>query len=168
METGLLVIRVIVGLTLAAHGAQKLSRAFGGHGIAAAGGLFEKLGFRPGRLFATLAGLGEAAGGLALALGVLVPFASAAIVATMLVAIVGVHLEKGFFAQNQGYEYPLILGAVAAGLAFTGPGRLSVDEALGVSLAGARWGLVALALGLVGALPPLAMRASSARRSATT
>jgi len=168
METGLLIIRVVVGLSLLAHGAQKLFGAFGGHGIAGTAGFFESLGMRPGKLFATLAGLGETGGGLGLALGLLTPFSAAAIIATMLVAIVKVHLEKGFFVQNGGYEYPLVLGAVAAGLAFTGPGNFSLDAIAGLPLAGTKWGLIALALGVLGALPPLAARPANSSRPVTT
>jgi len=146
----------------------KLFGAFGGHGIAGTAGFFESLGMRPGKLFATLAGLGETGGGLGLALGLLTPFAAAAIIATMLVAIVKVHLEKGFFVQNGGYEYPLVLGAVAAGLAFTGPGNFSLDAIAGLSFAGTKWGLIALALGVLGALPPLAMRPANSSRPVTT
>lgn len=163
METGLLIIRLALGLTLAAHGAQKLFGMFGGYGIAGTGAFFESIGFRPGKLLATMAGLGETVGGLALALGLLTPFASALIVATMLVAIWSVHLEKGFFVMGGGYEYNLLIMASAIALAFTGPGRISLDETLGLSLAGAKWGLTAAALGLIGALPPLLTRAASSR-----
>ena len=166
METGLLLIRAVVGLTLAAHGAQKLFGAFGGHGLAGTAGFFESIGFRPGKLLAALAGLGEAGGGALLALGLLTPLAAALIVSTMVVAVVGVHLDKGFFAQGGGYEYPLILGAVAAALAFTGAGTLSLDALFGLPLAGVRWGLAAIGLGVIGALPPLAAR-SVAQRATT-
>jgi len=81
MDTGLLIIRVVIGLSLAAHGAQKLFGAFGGHGIAGTGGFFESLGMRPGKVLATLAGLAEFVGGLGLVIGLLIPFAAAAIVA---------------------------------------------------------------------------------------
>jgi putative oxidoreductase len=165
MEIGLLIMRIIVGVPLAAHGAQKLFGMFGGHGFGQTSGMFESMGFRPGKLLAALAGLGEIGGGLALALGLLTPLAAAVIVATMVVAVWGVHLKKGFFAQNGGYEYPLILGAVAAAIAFTGPGSLSVDAVAGWSLAGAKWGLIAVALGIAGALPPLWRRAQSWRRN---
>jgi putative oxidoreductase len=168
METGLLIIRVVVGLTLVAHGAQKLFGAFGGYGIAGTGGFFESIGMRPGKLFATLAGLGETGGGLGLALGLFTPFAAAAIIATMIVAILKVHLQKGFFAQNGGYEYPLVLGAVAAGLAFTGPGNFSLDAIAGLPFAGVKWGLIALGLGVLGALPPLVVRPAPSSRPATT
>jgi len=166
METGLLILRAVIGLTLAAHGAQKLFGAFGGHGLAGTAGFFESIGFRPGKLLAALAGLGETGGGLLLALGLLTPLAAGIIVATMLVAIVGVHLDKGFFGQTGGYEYPLVLGAAAAALAFTGPGSLSLDALFGLPLAGVRWGLAALAIGVAGAVPPLAAR-SVAQRATT-
>ena len=168
METGLLIIRVVVGLSLFAHGAQKLFGAFGGPGIAGTGGFFESLGLRPGKLFATLAGLAETGGGLGLALGLLTPFSAAGILATMLVAIVKVHIEKGFFVQNGGYEYPLVLAAVAAGLAFAGPGSISLDALAGLPFAGVKWGLIALGLGVLGALPALAARPAESSRRATT
>jgi putative oxidoreductase len=168
MELGLLIIRLAVGLTLAAHGAQKLFGIFGGHGLAGTGAFFEAIGFRPGKPLATLAGIGEVTGGLALALGLFTPFGCALVIATMIVAVLGVHLEKGFFAQNGGYEFALVVGLVAAGIAFAGPGALSFDAVLGLSLVGVRWGLIAIALGLVGALPPLLTRAASSRRSGAT
>jgi putative oxidoreductase len=165
MEFGLFLLRVVVGLTLAAHGAQKLFGMFGGHGIAGTGQFFEALGFRPGRLMAAVAGLGEAGGGLAFAFGLLTPFASAVIIATMAVAIWSVHLEKGFFNQNGGYELPLLIATIALGIAFTGAGPLSLDAILGLPLVGGAWGFVALGLGLAGALPPLVARAAAVRHA---
>jgi putative oxidoreductase len=159
MEFGLFLIRMVVGLTLAAHGAQKLFGLFGGHGIAGTGQFFESIGFRPGRVLAAIAGLGELGGGLALALGLLTPFASAAIIATMAVAIWSVHIEKGFFNHAGGYEFPLMIAAIALGIAFTGAGPLSLDATLGFPLSGGEWGWLALGLGLAGALPPLIARA---------
>jgi putative oxidoreductase len=165
METGLLLVRLVFGLALAAHGAQKLFGSFGGHGLAGTGGLFASLGFRPGKAFAALAGLGELGGGLALALGLFTPLAAAVVVATMFVAAWSVHLEKGFFSQNGGYELAALYAAVAVGLAFTGPGGMSVDAVLGLFLSGTRWGLLALGLGVIGALPPLVLRRSLAARA---
>ena len=158
MEFGLLLIRVALGLTLAAHGAQKLFGVFGGHGITGTGGFFESLGFRPGKPMAVMAGLGEAGGGLAFALGLLTPFAAAAIIATMVVAIVSVHLQKGFFSSEGGYEFPLLIASAAAGVAFIGPGPLSLDAVFGLSLAGPEWGLLAIGLGVLGAALPLLRR----------
>ncbi len=121
MDLGILVLRLVVGLTLAAHGSQKLFGWFGGHGLAGTGSFLEQLGFRPGRVQAALSGLAEAGGGLLLAAGFATPLAAAAIVAVMLVAVVSVNLAKGFFVQNGGYEYPLVLAASAARGRVRGP-----------------------------------------------
>jgi len=158
MSIGLLILRLVVGLSLAAHGAQKLFGWFGGDGIAGTGQFLEQLGFRPGRLHAAQAGIAEAVGGLFLAVGFLTPAAAAALVAVMLVAAVSVHMKNGFFAQSGGYEYTLVLGGAALALAFTGPGALSLDRALGISWSGETWGLAALAAGLVGGAVPLLAR----------
>ena len=165
MSLGLLILRLVVGLGLAAHGAQKLFGWFGGYGLTGTGQFLEQLGFRPGRLHAAQAGLAEFLGGLFLAAGFLTPLATAAVVAVMLVATVSVHLKSGFFAQKGGYEYPLVLAGTAVALAFTGPGALSLDHALGVGWSGDGWGLAALAAGLVGGAVPLIAR-KTARTSA--
>lgn len=158
MEIGLLLLRVVVGLTLAAHGAQKLFGWFGGHGLDATGQGLEGLGFHPGRRQALMAGLVESGGGLLLALGLATPLASAAVVAVMLVAAVSAHVKQGFFIMGGGYEYNLVLGGAALAVAFTGPGVLSLDELAGWTLGGAPWGVAAAALGLIGGAVPLALR----------
>ncbi|HUK21385.1 MAG TPA: DoxX family protein [Gemmatimonadales bacterium] len=150
MNLGLLVLRLVVGLTLGAHGAQKLFGWFGGHGLAGTGGFLEQLGFVPGRRNALLAGIGEAAGGLLLALGFLTPAAAALVIVVMTVAAFAVHVQHGFFAHQQGYEYTLILAVAALSLAFTGAGAYSIDGLLGLHDAGPAWGVGALAVGLVG------------------
>src|SRR5438093_4811227 len=96
MSIGLLILRLVVGVTLAAHGAQKLFGWFGGYGIAGTGQFLEQLGFRPGRLHAAQAGIAELLGGLFLATGLLTPAAAAAVVAVMVVAAVSAHLKNGF------------------------------------------------------------------------
>jgi putative oxidoreductase len=158
MSVGLLILRLVVGLTLAAHGAQKLLGWFGGYGIAGTGQFLEQLGFRPGRFHAAQAGIVEVVGGLFLAVGLLTPAAAAAVVAVMLVAGVSVHLKGGFFLQGGGYEYTMVLGAAALALAFTGPGPISLDRALGISWSGETWGLGALAAGVIGGAVPLVTR----------
>jgi putative oxidoreductase len=163
MDNALLLIRLAFGLSLAAHGAQKLFGSFGGHGINGTAGFFEKLGFRPAKLLATMAGLGEVAGGLAFAAGLATPLAAGVMLATMLVAILGVHLANGFFAQNGGYELPLLYAMAALAVATAGAGHLSVDAYLGLSgLNGLPAALTTLGLGLAGALPPLLSRRSPA------
>lgn len=150
MSFGLLLIRFVVGLTLAGHGAQKLFGWFGGYGLAGTAAFFEKIGFRPAKFHAFTAGLVEVGAGLLLALGLFTPFAVAGAVAVMLVAILVVHAPKGFWGQNGGYEYPLVIAAVAIGLAFVGPGAISLDAALGLALEGWGWGIGAAAAGLAG------------------
>jgi len=152
MSIGILILRLVVGLTLASHGAQKLL------GLTQTGAAFEQLGFVPGRRKALFAGVAEVGGGLLLALGLLTPVAAAVVLSVMVVAGVSAHASKGFFAHNGGYEYTLILGIAALSFAFTGPGPLSVDAVLGVQDAGAGWGVAALVVGLVGAGVQLAQR----------
>jgi putative oxidoreductase len=168
MSIGLLILRLVVGLTLAAHGAQKLFGWFGGYGIAGTGQFLEQLGFRPGRLYAAQAGIAEVAGGLFLAAGFLTPAAAAAAVAVMFVAAVSAHIKNGFFAHNGGYEYTLVLGGAALALAFTGPGALSLDRALGISWSGELWGLAALAAGLIGGTAPLLARKTAQASTASS
>src|SRR5687767_14756728 len=158
MAIGLLVLRVVLGLTLAAHGMQKLAGWFGGYGLKGTGQFFEQLGFVPGKRSAFLAGLAETGGGLLLVLGLATPAAAAAFVATMLVAVVTVHGKNGFFATQGGYEYNLVLAVAALSLAFTGPGALSLDGLLGIEFAGAAGGVSALVAGTVGAAFQLAQR----------
>jgi putative oxidoreductase len=158
MEIGLLVIRLAIGLTLAAHGAQKLFGMFGGYGLAGTGGFMETLGFRPGKRHAALAGLSEFGGGMLFALGLLTPLAAAVIIGVMTVAAATAHRGKGFFVSGGGWEYNVILIAVAAAIACTGPGRISLDNALGIETTGVVWGAIALAVGWAGAALQLAIR----------
>jgi putative oxidoreductase len=159
MSYGVLFLRVIAGTTLFAHGAQKLFGWFGGHGPRGTAGFFGALGFRPPLAMALVAGSCEAAG-LLFALGVLTPFAALAMASVMVVAIGSVHWEKGFWAGNGGYEYNLLIWTVAVSVAAVGPGRFSVDHALGVvdNLSGLWWGVGVLAASLAGGLLVLATR----------
>jgi putative oxidoreductase len=129
-DLGLLLLRLGTGGVLAAHGAQKLFGWFGGHGLEGTGRFMESVGYTPGKASATAAGLAEAGGGTLLALGLATPAAGAAAAGAMAGAAT-VHMPNGFFAQEGGYEYAASLGLAAAGLAVTGPGRLSLDHALG-------------------------------------
>ena len=162
MDLGLLILRFVVGLTIAAHGAQKLSGWFGGYGFDGTGQFMETLGFRPGRRHAALAGLTEAGGGVLLALGLLTPLGAALVASVMLVATITVHLKNGFFAASGGYEYNLVLAAAAVSIAFSGPGALSLDALLGYSFAGTLWGIGAIVVAIAGALVQLAQRHPSA------
>jgi putative oxidoreductase len=129
-DLGLLTLRLGIGGTLVAHGTQKLFGWFGGAGLDKTAAGFDRIGFRPGKVNAIAAGLGEAGGGALLAAGVGTAGAGAAIAGTMIVAT-SMHAANGFFSSNGGFEFPAVLGASAAALALTGPGALSLDHALG-------------------------------------
>src|SRR5258708_6425024 len=103
MDIGLLLLRLSVGLTLGAHGAQKLFGWFGGPGLDGTAKGMEMLGFHPGRRHALMAGLTEVGGGLLLALGLLTPLAAAIVFAVMLVAAVSAHVKRGFFLASGGF-----------------------------------------------------------------
>ena len=125
-----LLLRVPVGIILAAHGAQKLFGAFGGYGLEATGQWMASIGLQPGHLMALLAGSAEFFGGLALIFGLLVRPAAVLSAFTMLVAIFTVHISHGLFVSNNGYEFALALFAATAPLAVSGGGRASVDRLL--------------------------------------
>ncbi len=150
MEVGLIALRLVVGLGFAAHGAQKLFGTFGGHGIKGTAGFFEQVGLRPGRVHAWAAGLAEFLGGASIALGLVTPFAAAALIAVMTAAALTVHLRNGFFVTENGFEYNLVLSTAVFTLAAVGAGQWSLDHALGLDLAGTGWALGALGAGLVG------------------
>ncbi|WP_219835549.1 DoxX family protein [Paenibacillus sp. R14(2021)] len=125
---GLLLIRLVVGLTLAAHGSQKLFGWFGGYGLKSTGSWMASIGLRPGIIIALLAGLAELTGGLLFALGLWMPVAAAIIVLTMIGSIASVHFRHGFWITKNGMEYNLILIAVAVGLALVGPGEYALGR----------------------------------------
>ncbi len=148
MDTGLLILRVVLGLLLVGHGSQKLFGLFGGHGPEGTGGFFHSIGFRPGRPMALLAGVSEVGAGVLFALGLLTPVAAAATVGTLFVAS-SVHWKNGLWGQNGGFELPLFYGVSAVVLAFTGPGAASLDNVIGLDhFNGPGWGVLAAALGL--------------------
>jgi putative oxidoreductase len=168
METGLLLLRLGLGLLMAAHGAQKLFGWFGGHGLAAVGGMFEALGFRPGRVFAALASATELGSGLLVALGLLGPIGPALMLSVMIVAAVSVHLPNGLFAMSNGIEVPLLYGLGAAALTLSGPGLYSLDSLFGLSsFFTPALSVGALAVGILGGVANLALRHKPAATLAT-
>jgi putative oxidoreductase len=167
VDIGLLLLRVMVGGTLAAHGAQKLFGWFGGSGLRGTAAGFEKNGYRPGLPMAFLGGLGEAGGGALLALGLLTPLAAAAGVGVMLNAIMSVHLPKGFWNTKGGFEFPSTVATVFAATGFSGPGRFSVDRALGWHTSW-QWGVGARAVGCLSGLTVLFIRARAIRLASST
>ena len=123
MDIGRLLVRLTIGGTFFVHGTQKLFGWFGGHGPRGTGGFFGQLGFPRPLALALLAGASEAAG-LLLAFGFLTPFACLAVATTMVVAAGAVHVKNGFFVTEGGFEFNLVLWAVAAAIAATGPGAI--------------------------------------------
>ncbi|MFC0449968.1 DoxX family protein [Rhodococcus jostii] len=121
---GLLLLRICLGMTMAAHGYGKLFR---GNGIAGTADWFDSIGMRPGRAHAWLTALTEVGAGLLLAIGLLTPFAAAAFVSLMIAAAWTVHRGHGFFVVADGWEYNLVLAVGALSVAVAGAGRLSVD-----------------------------------------
>ena len=136
MDAGILIARVMLGLAIGAHGAQKVFGWFGGHGLKGTGAFFESLGFRPGPVFALAAGLAESVGGFLTAAGLLGPVGPALIVLVMLVAMLAVHWPHGFFASSNGIELPLMYLTAALFAAFAGPGAYSLDRLLGLGTLG--------------------------------
>jgi putative oxidoreductase len=130
MAYGLLLLRVVAGLTIFAHGAQKLLGWFGGGGVRGTAGFFENVGYRPALPLAVLAGLAES-GGLLFAAGFLTPLAALGMTIVMFNAIAVIHWSKGFFNSNGGLEFPLQLAAIAIAITAIGPGRFSLDRAFG-------------------------------------
>ena len=158
MDAALLIARLILGLGLAAHGAQKLFGWFGGYGIKGTGGFMETLGFRPGALFAVAAGLGEVGGGLLTAAGFLGPLGPALVIVTMVVAIGAVHWTNGFFNQANGYELPLVYATGTFVLAFTGPGAYALDPLVGIGPASSTTTWIVVGAAVVVGLLNLAVR----------
>ncbi|MFI7530301.1 DoxX family protein [Nocardia salmonicida] len=155
-DLALLALRVITGLTMAAHG---LNKFFGGGRIAGTARWFDSIGMRPGRVHALLAATTETVAGLFFAAGLATAFAGAAFVAVMAVAAWTVHRESGFFVNANGWEYNLVLAAVGVFVATTGPGAWSLDNLLGMTDALRGWTGLAIALvgGLLAAVGQLAL-----------
>jgi putative oxidoreductase len=158
MDFGLMLLRVTVGLTMSAHGAQKLFGWFNGPGIEGTARGMEALGFHPGKRHATIAGLTEFGGGLMLALGLVTPLGAALVASVMLVAALSAHVKQGFFMTAGGYEYTLVLGVAAVTLAFVGPGAFSVDALVGLPVTGVVSGALAVFVALLGGTFQLAQR----------
>ena len=130
LAAGLLVLRLVIGLTVAAHGAQKLFGWWSGPGMAGWIGAMHRMRIRPAVPWAWMSALAEFLGGLGLAVGLLTPLPSLAIAGAMLVAIALVHWPRGFWSTKGGYEFNLSILAAIAAIALTGPGAYSLDAVL--------------------------------------
>ncbi len=129
MNLGLLLLRLVIGLGLAGHGAQKSFGWWSGSGWKGAVGMAQRSGFRPAPIFAALLVAGELLAGLGIAAGFLTPFAAVGAALTMAMAIRIAHWKWAFFAKGGGVENPLLYASAALSLVFTGPGGLSLDHA---------------------------------------
>jgi putative oxidoreductase len=148
MRLGIALLRVVIGALFMGHGLQKLAGWFGGYGLDATGGAFESMGLRPGKVHATAAGVAETAGGAMLVAGAATPMAAAMLTGVMTTAVEKVHLEKGVWATDGGYEYNLVLTAAMFAITAAGPGALAVDS----EHAGTGWAFAALAGGIAAGL----------------
>lgn len=134
LDAAVFLLRVVTGLTLVAHGTQKLFGWFGGAGIVRLQQGFARQGFKPAWLWVGLVIVGEVGGGLSLALGFLTPLGAAGIFGAMFMATLKTHRKNGFFVSKGGYEYTLLLVTVSITLGLIGPKGYSLDALLGIGL----------------------------------
>ncbi len=142
----LLLMRVVVGITMIAHG---INHWKGGGRIEGTARWFSGLGLRYGKLQAWMSVVTEIGAGVLLVIGLLTPLACAAVISVMLIAGILAHRPNGFFVFKDGYEYVLALSVVCLALATLGPGRISVDAAAGIAVTGWAGGGIALGVAVV-------------------
>ena len=148
-DLALALVRAVVGLVIAAHGAQKVLGVWGGPGLAGWTQGMTRMGMRPAAFWAWVSAFAELAGGIAFAFGFLLPLVGAALTIQMGVAIARAHWGKGFWNSKGGIEFPFTLGSIAAINGLAEPGAYSLDRALGLPAMGAGVFLAALVVGLV-------------------
>jgi putative oxidoreductase len=153
LDIARLLLRLVVGCTMVAHGYNHL---WGGGGLAGTTRWFSSVGLRPPKLHAVVSGAGELAAGAALAIGLLTSLAAAFVVGVMVIATVTVHRPNGFFIFKDGYEYVLMIGVVCAVIGLLGPGKVSVDWLIGVEVSGLVGLVIVVGLGVLGATVLLA------------
>lgn len=165
VDAGILVLRVVLGLTIAAHGAQKSLGWFGGRGIEGWTRAITNMRFRPAWFWARVSAWGELSAVL-VAIGLLTPVMVVPIVCAMLVAMINSHWAKGFWSTGGGYEFNLLIIAASVAVGLAGPGTLSLDALLGLPTSPIVF-ITAMALGLVGMGIGLATRAAKQPQPAT-
>lgn len=163
LDLALLILRVVVGVVVMAHGAQKLFGWFGGAGLKGFGSFLQMLNIWPARWWALVAALNEFIGGLLFLTGLLSPLGALLIIANMLVAIIKVHWAKGFFTTQGGYEFPLVLLANAFALGLSGPGAYALDAYWRTSLPQPEAFIVGLLLVIIGVFAVLLLGQRAAR-----
>jgi putative oxidoreductase len=151
VEYGILLLRVVIGALVAAHGCRRLFGVFGGRGRTGTVEYFSSLGYRAPQLAWLLAGLAELAGGVLLVLGLATPLASLLIAVVALNAIAVARWRSGLFVGRGGFELDIVLVTVVTAVAVTGPGRVSLDRLIGWDerISGIEWGAGMLALAIV-------------------
>lgn len=149
MQIALLILRLVAGLTMAAHGSQKLFGWFGGGGLRGTQAFFASQGFYPTWIWLALAIIGEFGGGLSLASGLLTPLGAAGVFGAMVMATFKTHWKNGFFSQKGGFEYSFLLMFISIFFGLFGPGKYSLDALLGYPLPQAPLFLVLAAAALV-------------------
>jgi len=162
-DLALALVRAVVGLVIAAHGAQKVLGVWGGPGLAGWTQGVTRMGMRAPVFWAWVSSFSELAGGIAFTFGFLLPVVAAALTIQMAVAIERAHWGKGFWNSKGGIEFPFTLGAVAAISGIADPGAYSLDRALGLPAMGAGVYVVVLVVGTIAYL--LSSRASGAERA---
>jgi putative oxidoreductase len=155
-DLGVLILRLVIGLTFAAHGAQKAFGWWGGSGFAGWQAVMERLRFRPAVLFAAISMAAELVGGLLLAVGLLTPLATMVIIGQFVIIIVKSHRPRGFWNRDNGYEFPLALAAGVVAIALIGPGAASIDSVVGLTVSDTLR-IVLIAVGLIGGFATLAV-----------
>jgi putative oxidoreductase len=159
MKLGRLIARLVIGGLFIGHGTQKWFGWFGGPGPDGTEGMMEKLEMRPAKANAHLVAGTETIGGAMIALGALTPVAASGLIAAMITAVRKVHFANGPWNANGGYEFNLVLIGALLAIVDGGPGKISVDSALGLDETGHGWALAALAGGALGST--LAIEAGS-------
>lgn len=132
MALAWLILRLVAGVILAAHGAQKLFGWFEGPGMSKWEQGMRAQRFRPALFWAGLNIVGELGGGLSLAFGFLTPLGAAGAFGAMFMAIVKSHWKNGFFNGKRGIEFPLAVLAIGVAIGLAGPGAISLDNLFGI------------------------------------
>jgi len=165
-DLGLLILRVVAGSVVLAHGLQKLGY-LGGYGFDGTAGFINTLGFRPSRPWTAAVVVAEVVGSALLILGLGGPIGPGIVAADLLVALVVVHVPKGWWNANGGVEYVAVIAASALAVALIGAGAYSVDALLNLTYA--TWLVPAwlglMALGVIGALVSRRIGATEAAAS---
>ena len=134
-STATAIVRLVRGVVIFAHGAQKMLGWFGGPGFSGTMGMFTGYLHVPAP-FAFLAIAAEFFGGLGLILGFLTRIAAFGIAVNMVVAVALVHSSFGFFMnwtgtqKGEGFEFHLLALAITAFLMIRGAGAFSVDRTI--------------------------------------